>query len=560
MNSRDNNSASVDFWKSLGIGFIVGVALVCVYLVGVGNLRFLPNYLINGSIDELSWVWIFERWMHNFQSDTLSLFYGGILFPNHERSLLFSESMPLSAVIYAGFKLLTGKELFAVNLTYLLFMALNYAAMYGLCRTFVGKWPAMFGALFFAFGLNRVSRVGHLHLMPQFMLPLIAYWLKCYINDKKVGHLLWAAIAYVIQFYLSISLGIFTGIALIPAAVWVVFANRKNPKRLAGSFGAFAVAVACIAPMVWFYSQVSHQQEFERSLDDARMYSAHITNYLLVPDDHPYAPVHATRWTQRGLFNQHEKYIFIGYLGLLLALLGVGVVRRNMRDNGNVRRMWVLGLVTGVWVVWLSLGPQATLYSWVYAVLPGFKAVRTPARLSLIYLFLVSLLITHGTGALLGKKSHRWTLTIIFVGLMWFGFENRRPLKFVKLPDRLDAFSEFMARDSGRGPILHIPVKSDEGDALRMYKAISHGHPIANGQSGFYPAEHQRYREIDEAIDSEPNAISQICATGIKFLAIEWNQLPGNRQLAWRKYLKEQHLAAIYSDPAIEVLPICHGS
>jgi hypothetical protein len=83
----------------------------------------------------------------------------------------------------------------------------------------------------------------------------------------------------------------------------------------------------------------------------------------------------------------HELIIYAGLLPLLLAPLGL--TRQN-------RWSWFYGLLC-VFVILFALGPHNPLHALFYYVVPGFRWVRTPARLFFVGALALSILVGLGT-------------------------------------------------------------------------------------------------------------------------------------------------------------------
>jgi hypothetical protein len=173
-----------------------------------------------------------------------------------------------------------------------------------------------------------------------------------------------------------------------------------------------------------------------------------------------------------GLTRPH-KPLGVAWLLLGAALLSTRPVRRAVADR-SVPAFYAL---TAVALAVLSLGPAPRLfgvriwyrapYAWLMS-LPGFDAVRVPARFWLLTTLCLSVVLAFGLTRLraLGTRSYYLVVGGICVGLLvdgWF----RMPL--LPLPARIQALETSVSRE----PVLELPLGPIESETAAMYRATT---------------------------------------------------------------------------------------
>jgi hypothetical protein len=164
-----------------------------------------------------------------------------------------------------------------------------------------------------------------------------------------------------------------------------------------------------------------------------------------------------------------------------------------------VRRAWQERSIPGFYtlaalVCWLlSLGPEARLmgervwykspYSWLL-LLPGFDAVRVPARFWMLALVALAIVAAHGLARVARRApaAGRAVIGLACVGLLAEAWPAALPL--LPPPGREPALEARL----GGAPVLELPLGAHEDDLAAMYRATSRSAPLVNGYSGFLPA------------------------------------------------------------------------
>jgi len=114
--------------------------------------------------------------------------------------------------------------------------------------------------------------------------------------------------------------------------------------------------------------------------------------------------------------------------------------------------------------------------------LPGFDALRAPARFWMLVLVCVSALVALAYARLMppGRRPSVAALAVLSAGMLadgWIRFPT------VPAPERSPLLD---ARASG--PVLELPLGWRDDDTAAMLRGAGHGQPVVNGYSGYAPA------------------------------------------------------------------------
>lgn len=190
----------------------------------------------------------------------------------------------------------------------------------------------------------------------------------------------------------------------------------------------------------------------------------------------------------------------------------------------------------------LSLGPtpsflgEQVMYRGPYALLmllPGFDALRVPARfwmLAVMCLSVASAVFFDRLTARLDRKRVA-IAAIVALGVMADTWVSKFPL--VKAPESWKA--EACANNdatTARGALLELPVGESFADVAAMYRSMSHGRPVVNGYSGYFPP---HYAALRFGVSfREDEMLTQLAAHGTSHIAVNEDHDPDG---ALRRYV-----------------------
>jgi hypothetical protein len=175
--------------------------------------------------------------------------------------------------------------------------------------------------------------------------------------------------------------------------------------------------------------------------------------------------------------------------------LTIALVLTSPRIRRAFSRASVLGFYgLAAFVTWLfSLGPAPTLmghplmYRGPYALLmflPGFNALRVPARFWMMTTLCLAVMGGMLFDRLASRLGSRRTLAagIISLCVLADGWVTNFPL--AQMPAAWKVENCARTRDEG---LMELPLGYVLDDVAAMYRSMSHGHPVVNGYSGYFP-------------------------------------------------------------------------
>ena len=189
-------------------------------------------------------------------------------------------------------------------------------------------------------------------------------------------------------------------------------------------------------------------------------------------------------------------------------------------------------------VMWLlSLGPAPTLmgnsimyrgpYS-LFMFLPGFSALRVPARFWMVCtlcLAVVGAMLFDRLTARFGRRLAALVFLMVCAGAdTW--------MASMPLVDTPRSFQALQCAGRSTGPLVELPLGETYADVAGMYRQMSHGRPLVNGYSGYFPPHYAALRFGLSLRD--PDVLTQLAAHGINDVIVDRETDPGGR---WDKYV-----------------------
>ena len=172
------------------------------------------------------------------------------------------------------------------------------------------------------------------------------------------------------------------------------------------------------------------------------------------------------------------------------------------------RGAWLVFLLVAVW---LSLGPAPTSmgrpldfaspYRVLYDLVPGFDAVRAPARFWMVGLLALSVLGGFGAARLAGTRrgvamlALAWLLCLTEARVDPFVVNGAGPVPGFNAPeprlrgrDDLPPLYAAVDRQAADAVLVELPLGQPDFDLRAMYYSTFHWRALVNGYSGFTPA------------------------------------------------------------------------
>lgn len=339
----------------------------------------------------------------------------------------YTETMLGAAPLYWIWRLLGVPWDLAYPLWMLAVSTLNFLAAYHFFRSPLGRsvWAAAFGAFLFSFASARLAHTGHPQMLPAFYLVFVVHALFRAIQmedpRRAARCLAGGCVAFIGQFYTSFYIAWFLVLSLGLALGWSLLLPSLRAPTL-GLLRKHAVQLAVLACALGLalIPLLSHSLKAAadvgyRDYDETEVYLPRLQSWFYFGPDH---------WLYGSLaglrpFTLTPARIFehaIGYGGVttLLSVWGLWNLRRTAW--GRILGLVALTLFLGT----LILPGGTSLWALAYLIVPGAKAIRAVARVSLLIL----LPATVGAASFLDES--RWKKPLLIAAALWSLLEQGR--------------------------------------------------------------------------------------------------------------------------------------
>jgi hypothetical protein len=524
-------------------------------------IRHFDTQLPGGRGDPQLVTWILAWGVHALTTDPLNLFNANIFYPV-QNTLALSEHMIAVSPIFASVYLPTGNPIMAYNVVFFLSFILCGTAMYLLVHRWTGNfWASLVSGFLFAFGPIRFAEIYHLQLCNFYWAPLVLLFLDEFLISNRWKALLCFAIFYWLQMLASVYLG---WLMTISVGVYICV-NIPNLSRALLSrsmilqYISFVIAsLIIIVPFHIPYHTLQQQWGFSSSLQECIDLSVDpLMNYL--SPSHLVNDIYLSlirNYYPRLLYAHRDQRFFPGLVLSFLVVMGSLPVAKCLLAGRARQLRRSFGIILIVALL-LSLGPYLVIlgrntgiplpYLLFYYLVPGFQAMRVPARFALLAVLAASVLAAPGflrvSHFLQRRWSHKrvWThglqgvLALCFIGLanIELGF---KPLPSVSLPigHHIPAVYQWLATKPLGGPIIEFPLGQSFWEALEyMYFSTFHWRPLVNGASRFLPRTHA---QLSSALRDFPTrkGAELLGALGVRSVVVHTDRLDPPSAARWR--------------------------
>lgn len=469
-------------------------------------------------------VALFNLWTLRWNADRLLAGYAGYwdapIFAPARGAFALSEPQPLTGLLYAPLLLVAQSDVLAYNLLLLLILALNGAAMYQLLREAgLARGPALLGGLL-AESLPFVAyELGVIQLTVLFpaCLALAALLRFAERGDLRSGLGLggWLAATFLTCEYY----GAFLGLLLVFGAPLLLIRAGLGRSAIGNLLIGAALAALLLAPVL--PAQARYAAGYTRSDTTIADNSARPADYLRLPAGALGAG--AAPWLRDGGGNA----LYPGTLAVLIGLAGAGAAWRSGR------RRWALFCTAGaVGAALLSLGLNLRLagfapYELVRAYVPGYRQLRSPFRLAVLAQLLLVALAAEALGWLWRWRAPlgRWcALGLVALGLAEVLILPAPLYRFPAERIRDPWVSRLAAQPAGVVAMVPFPssgaARDYEPTSVAMLQGLAHGHPLANGYSGFFPPAYVELRQAMQDFPS-PASLDALRGAGVTYLVVD---------------------------------------
>ena len=339
-------------------------------------------------------------------------------------------------------------------------------------------------------------------------MPISLWLLHRYFAAPSWGRIGLFAGAFVLQ---ALSNGYFLFFLALPVGIVSVVELARRRNQWVGLLGQLAAGVAligaAIAPFAMMYVQL-RREGFRRGVEDWVHFSADVRSYLFTAGSVRF-------WTSLHGAPSSEAQLFPGLTAVALAAIALLPFGRavpgselpfrtsSVLTSGEGSRAHIMRLYAAIAAVGfvLSLGPEPRAwghliftsgpYLWLTWVVPGLDGLRAPARISVVvYLALAVLAAVGATRLLSVLRTRLQRAAVLAIGVFALVEGASLPLPV----DPVDGHGRKQDRAAYRwlsqsepGAVLELPIREwDITPTLTyQYATLFHGHPIANGYSGY---------------------------------------------------------------------------
>jgi hypothetical protein len=464
--------------------------------------------------DPLLNAWILAWDAHAFVTNPLGLYNANSFYP-YTNTLAYSETLLGQALFAAPIIWITGNPILALNVCWMMAFVFSGFTMYVLVNDLTGsKLASIIAGMIFTFNSFRFAHIVHLQLLSVQWIPLCIFFMRRLLRKQRWIDWLCVWICFNLQALSCYYYAFFTAVALGGLVLSDIFISHLRITRrfLIQLIGLVLCIAVLQIPLALPYFKVAASMNFERSFTDVVMGGADLADFLTSTPDNVLFGDLTSNFRGEGWW-EHVTFPGLVTVGLVVFAL---IRKKPQRDKEHAAIFGVLALLGFI----LSLGPVLRLngqqlliplpYRLLFEIVPGFRAIRQPARFHVITMTGLSVVAGMGSKFLLqslAQNAHRILLTGLLLG--YIGLENwggALKIYTVPLASEIPPVYQWLGEQPGDGPVLELPVLLDVGhtEALRLYYSTIHWKRMINGYGGFYPPTYAYFLFFDHEFPSQP--------------------------------------------------------
>ncbi len=521
--------------------------------------------------DPLLNTWIL--WWNAQRVPLTDAYWNAPAFAPMPNALALSETLLGLTWLTTPLQWMGATPLVAYNVMMILAPVLNGLSAYWLCLVLTSRRDAaLIGALAFAFAPYHAGRLSHIQMQATFFMPLALVGLHRYWTTGGLRWLLLFASATVCNALVSGYFLLYFGVLAALAIAWLAISSAEL-KKLAAVIAALAAAVTLTAPIALKYRAVHEELRLERTIGEIENLSADVSSIGLGSDRLAVWPLHTPP-------HRSESAAYPGIVtGTLLLAAGVAILLRRLRSapverppisilaagglavaaivvgviaierpykvigvgldlllltalasksfrrlvrSGSIPALYSVGLVVAAL---LSLGPVGRVFghrfwykppfAWLMT-LPGYDAVRVPARFSSIEILCVVVLAAYALVRLFPNVTRVSVLaTGALASLIVVDGWRSVPVNPVPAPAPVQLSADL---------VIELPTDGWVEDVRAMYRGMFHRRPVMNGYSGFVPP---HYVPLQAELRNDCVKSIDVVRNGRSVDALVWRAEPG---------------------------------
>ncbi len=383
------------------------------------------------------WILDWDWWATLHQP--LSLFHANMLHPA-KYSLAFTENLYGIALLLVPFRAAGVGPIVAYNLALIAGLALAGFGAYLLGSRLTRSFEAGLAAgIFFAFARLHFTHLQHIW---SGWLPLMLVALLDYAERPTRKRAVLFAALLLINGLTNIHYFLFGTFAI---AVTALLLMRPRRELLI----AVALALLLLAPFLYPYAAFAKLYNLQRTYAESVSFSATPIDWIASKAAEP------------------ERHIAPGALALIVAGAAFVLARREWPKLA-LAMLWIAIGFAG------SLGMNFEFHRFLFGAVPGFRAIRVPARWSVIAYIGLAILIALTTAAI--ARRFRWIVPLAFAIALW-----QAPIRWYMVRPQFPEVYRWLA--TRRGPIAELPMGTYAEYEYHLF-STSHHLPSVNGSAG----------------------------------------------------------------------------
>lgn len=545
------------FERGLALVIYVGLALASTWPLAASPASKLPM-----GTTIVSTVPLFNLWTIWWNADRATHGFSGYwdapIFHPAKASFAFSEPQPTTLLV-APVIWLTGSRVLAYNVYLWVSLVLNGVFAERLLRALgVRSWAAMGGGAAMVMLPIVHWQLDVIQLVP--IWGILWTWTACWQVSRlpSIKRGVESGLALGVSFLCCGHHGLFLGL-LLAASVWIL-PRRWRDRRLWSAFAAACVAlVVVVAPLAIPMQRAMRQNEFVRKVAMVAQLSALPADYLGASGP---ALIDVSEDWLRPYWRLSPGWIKVGLASI--AAIG-GLIRRR------TRRFTLFLLLTAGLAFVLSLGTNLKLFEWepwwtLARYVPGFSQVRNVFRFAYFVQMIAVVLSAQAVWwmsiivrrSLQQRRYWRMGLLICLAAMSTVAAIEVRPreLLLAATPDEVAnaRWIEFVKTQTPPGraiaclPYPQAYLAGDYEQTTRwMYYGTFHNVPLANGYSGFFPAD---YFDTQDALNVPAKVeatLKKLAEQGVYFFVA--CQFDGQPEPLQSMTFQDHWLELVFDDP-----------
>lgn len=446
---------------------------------------------------------------HSFQLVFNRDYAGSLWSPNFfypfKKALTLSDNLWGTAPLYWLFRGFSSPDvslqLWMIGITLLCFSSFVFVL-----RHFkVSHILSATGGFLYAFGMPRMVQLARPQLLPQFYMPFAFLFVWQFIHKPNNRRLILALTFIYLQLLAGIYLGWFLLVSLPILLAVSLYRDQavrvglrdyftKNKKT---TIAVFLVWFASIIALLLPYVETSRLLGGGYSMYEVSTMVPRWSSWLLPPPNSLWSPL--LEPLSKNLLMSYEHRLFMGFTVLALTVLSVYVLFKKHEFLGKERSDLVKACLFVSLVIFVVFLSGIGLWKLVYWFVPGGKAIRSIARISLVLYFflLVAILVSLDSFLKATISNSKWRLllssSVCILALSEQILIN--PISYEK-GSFLNVEAELQGLMSKGCDLAYVlpAINKDEpywagypDEVSAMWAGLRAGVPVVNGYSGGSP-------------------------------------------------------------------------